>query len=179
LRLLNQAKEDSSSLLWLRDDNSVFSHASHFTVDTVDSEAFRVQFPFDGEILSSMPYRNAMKTWVKSAGGYDRNPRNHNPKHLPDQHPPAIKVDPTESLQVTNDNESRKCLWTQHEWDEYVWFQRQSSKGIGIFESSDAYPREFLLAANENGSSKRLWAQHEWDEYMLVQRESSKGVGCL
>ncbi len=126
-----------------------------------------------------MPYRNAMKTWVKSAGGYDRNPRNHNPKHLPDQHPPAIKVDPTESLQVTNDNESRKCLWTQHEWDEYVWFQRQSSKGIGIFESSDAYPREFLLAANENGSSKRLWAQHEWDEYMLVQRESSKGVGCL
>ena len=80
---IQRLRDDTSSLLWLRDSESILSRK---TVSTFDSKVFETVFDFDGEVFNSRVYQMALRSNMKQVLSHKASAHS-----TPDQLAPLIK----------------------------------------------------------------------------------------
>lgn len=76
--IIQRLRDDSSSLLWLRDSESIFSRK---TVSTSNSKKLETVFDFDGEVFNSRVYQEALRSNMKQVLSH-KAPAQSNPHDL-------------------------------------------------------------------------------------------------
>ena len=101
--IIQRLRDDTSSLLWLRDSESILSRR---TVSTCNSKLLETVFDFDGEVFNSKVYQVALRSNMKQA--LSRKPFTHS-KTSDVVSPTTDDISPLENDDANSDTETIKA----------------------------------------------------------------------